>query len=188
VGDRKTTFFPRSQPPPTTTTTDASPTIVGFTPESGAIGAAVTITGTNFTSPAEVEFSGASAEASSVSDTELTVTVPEGATSGPLVVHLAGADVTSDGTFTVTTTTTESPPSIADITPSSGSVGDVVTITGTNFTPPAEVDFNGASVEGSVDSDTQLTATVPDGATSGPVHVTVAGGTATSPNDFVIEP
>ena len=40
----------------------------------------------------------------------------------------------------------------------------------------------------SVDSDTQVTATVPTGAVTGKIAVTMAGGTATSSTSFTVTP
>ncbi len=62
-----------------------------------------------------------------------------------------------------------SPPAITSFTPPSGAVGTPVTITGTNFTGASDVQFNGTSVGAgnfTVDLDTQITATVPAGATT----------------------
>lgn len=189
VGDRKTTFFPKPAPSDetdttTSPTTDGSPAVTGFSPESGPPGTLVTITGTSFTTPAEVEFNGDSVEALLASDTAMTAVVPQGATSGRLVVHLPGVDVTSEGSFTVTP---PAPPTIEAFEPASGLAGTtVVAVTGTGFRPDAQVDVNGAPAPATVESDTRLTATVPEGATSGPIHVRVGDSTATSPADFLV--
>jgi hypothetical protein len=64
--------------------------------------------------------------------------------------------------------------------------GTAVTITGSGFTGATEVDFGGVKApKMTVDSDSEITATSPTGA-SGPVHVTVVtpkGASATSPAD-----
>lgn len=54
------------------------------------------------------------------------------------------------------------------LSPSSGSIGSTVLITGINLTSASQVFFNGTS------------ATVPNGATNGLVTVTVSSGTLTS--------
>jgi hypothetical protein len=91
---------------------------------------------------------------------------------------------TSASDFTVTVPAL---PEITAFTPSSGPVGTSVTITGTNFTGTTAVEFNGtAAVTFTVDSDTQITATVPAGATTGPISVTNADGTGTSASDFTV--
>ncbi|HWR35267.1 MAG TPA: IPT/TIG domain-containing protein [Clostridia bacterium] len=78
-------------------------------------------------------------------------------------------------------------PTITSFTPTSGSAGDQVTITGTNFTGTTAVSFNGTNTATfNIASDTQLTASVPLGATSGKIAVTNAAGTGTSSSDFSI--
>jgi subtilisin-like proprotein convertase family protein len=72
--------------------------------------------------------------------------------------------------------------------PAPASVGDVVVITGTGFTGATSVKFGAISaVTFTVDSDTQITATVPAGASTGPISVTVPAGTASSTADFIVK-
>ena len=79
-------------------------------------------------------------------------------------------------------------PTISDFNPSSGAVGTSVTINGSNFGASPIVKFNGTTAASSVNSGgTQITATVPAGATSGKITVEVAGQTtATSITDFSV--
>jgi hypothetical protein len=80
-------------------------------------------------------------------------------------------------------------PSISSFTPDSGMVGDSVTISGTGFTGASDVSFNGTSaVAFSVDSDIQITATVPSGATTGAISVTNVDGTGMSSTNFTVVP
>jgi subtilisin-like proprotein convertase family protein len=78
-------------------------------------------------------------------------------------------------------------PSVTSFSPGQGKVGDTVTITGNDFTGAASVTFNGLSAVFNVNSDTQITATVPSGASTGPIAVTTPGGTGTGPTNFVVE-
>jgi hypothetical protein len=61
-----------------------------------------------------------------------------------------------------------------------------VTITGTGFTGPTNVLFNGTLAVSMVLNSTHVRATVPAGATTGPVSVNTTSGTATSSSDFTI--
>ena len=86
----------------------ASPTITSFTPPCGPVGTVVTITGTGFSdapSPVSaVTFNGTAATAFTVnSDTQITATVPTGATTGTIVVSTPSGKATSATSFTVTT-------------------------------------------------------------------------------------
>jgi hypothetical protein len=62
-----------------------------------------------------------------------------------------------------------------------------VTITGTSFTGTKKVTFGGVKATSfTVDSDTQVTATVPTGAKTGHIAITTPGGTAVSKNIFTV--
>jgi len=78
---------------------------------------------------------------------------------------------------------------ISDFNPKSGSAGTTVTITGTNFsTTPGNniVRFNNRQATVTSSTTTSIVATVPDGATTGKVTVTVAGVVATSSDDYMV--
>jgi hypothetical protein len=139
----------------------------------------VVITGTNFTTATAVAFGGTAATGFSVdSATQITVTVGAGST-GKVTVTAPGGTATSVADFTWVTA-----PTITSFLPTVGRAGTIVVITGTNFTGATAVAFGGTAATGfSVDSVTQITATVGAGAT-GKVTVTTAGGTATSVADF----
>ncbi len=83
------------------------------------------------------------------------------------------------------------PPTVDSFTPTSGIVGDPVTIHGSGFSSTAldnVVDFNGAlATVLSADAGTLETA-VPAGATTGKISVTVSGMRATSATDFTVIP
>jgi len=172
-----------------TVTTVSLPTIISFAPPAGIIGASVTITGTNFsTTPANntVMFNGTTATVTASTATSITTTVPSGATTGTITVTIASNTATSATNFTVTTAAL---PTITSFNPTSGSVGTSVIITGTNFnTTPANntVRFNGTTSVVTASTVSGITTTVPLGATSGKITVTVAGNTATSTNDFTV--
>ncbi len=77
-------------------------------------------------------------------------------------------------------------PVITGFAPASGAVNAGVIITGVHFNSASEVTFNGTSTPFVVNSDTQITATVPNNAASGPVSVTIPGGTAVSSTNFAV--
>jgi len=165
-----------SSPPP-------PPTITSFAPSSGGVGSSVVITGTNLTGATAVRFNGTAATAFTVdSPTQITATVPVGATSGAIVVTTPGGQTTNATVFTVLPL-----PTITSFVPSSGGVGSSVVITGTNLTGATAVRFNGtAATAFTVDSPTQITATVPVGATSGAIVVTTPGGQTTNATVFTV--
>jgi hypothetical protein len=161
------------------------PTITGFTPTAGGVGTTVTISGTNFTGASDVKFNTTSVGAGNFtvdSDTQITATVPSGATTGPISVATPSGIGTSSTPFSVVPA-----PTITSFTPTSGVTGTTVTINGTSFTATAEVKFNGVTATGFVfRTATKVKANVPAGATTGPISVTTASGTGTSSTDFVI--
>ena len=87
----------------TVTDVNPAPVVTSLSPNSGAIGAAVTITGTNFGATqgtSTVRFNGTVATPTSWNAASIVVPVPTGATTGPVVVTVGG--VASNGvSFTV---------------------------------------------------------------------------------------
>jgi hypothetical protein len=61
-----------------------------------------------------------------------------------------------------------------------------VNLTGNGFTGATAVAFNGTAATFTVTSDTQISATVPAGASTGPITVTTPAGTGTSPSSFTV--
>jgi IPT/TIG domain len=78
------------------------PTITSYSPTSGAIGAKVTIKGTNLEDANSASFNGTSAVIKSDSATSLKVKVPSGVTTGKISVTTSGGTVTSATKFKVT--------------------------------------------------------------------------------------
>src|ERR1700741_5362140 len=108
----------------------AGPSITSLTPTSGAVGASVTIAGSNFGSSqgsSTVKFNGTTSTVTSWSSTSISATVPAGATTGNVVVHASGVD-SNGSSFTVVPA-----PSITSLTPTSGAVGASATVAGSNF-------------------------------------------------------
>jgi len=158
------------------------PQITSFSPTSGPTGTKVTITGTGFTGAMEVDFNGVPDPTFHVdSDTQITSTVPSTATTGPISVTGPGGTGTSATNFTVTS------PSITSFSPMIGPWGTHVVVTGANFSGVTSVKFNGVTASFAINSSTQITATVPNGATTGPIAITTPVGTGTSSDPFTIK-
>ena len=101
------------------------------------------------------------------------------AQTSPTTNTFFGVDTAS---FTVTATVK---PTLTSFSPASAAVGATVTLTGKNLTGASKVTFNGVSAKLTVKSATQITATVPNGLSSGKIAVTTPGGTATSAASFI---
>ncbi|MBK8726358.1 MAG: tandem-95 repeat protein [Holophagaceae bacterium] len=155
-----------------------APAVSSFAPASGPVGTVVTLTGSNFPGLSAVKFNGVAAAFTVLSPTQVRATVPAGATTGPITVANALGSTTTPVAFTVTGAT--GVPRITSFSPTSGPVGTVVTIAGLNFTGATAVTFNGISASFLLVSGTKIKATVPAGATTGPIAVTGPSGTGTT--------
>ncbi len=94
-----------------------------------------------------------------------------------------GNDIVVSGTVS---NASASAPVVTDFTPASGPIGTAVTIGGSNFTGTTNVAFNGVAATFSNVTSTNLSATVPVGALSGPISVSTPDGTGASSNSFII--
>jgi len=146
----------------------------------GKVGAQVQILGQNFSGSSIVSFGTVPASTVTVSGTTfITATVPSGAKTGSVTVTTSSGTLASSKKFLVT-------PQITTVAPPSGAVGSLVTITGVSLIQAKKVTFGGVSATFTVNSDTQITATVPNGAKTGKIVVTTPGGTATSALKFTV--
>jgi len=154
---------------------------VKIQPQFASEGATVGIFGQGFTSSSIVQFGGVhAANVIATGTTFLTAKVPAGALTGSVTVTTGATTLTSNQSFRVT-------PQVVSFDPPSGSVGTQVTITGTGFTQTNGVGFgDNVPAEFTVNSDTQVTATVPAGAKTGPIGVVTKGGTAISSATFTV--
>jgi hypothetical protein len=150
-------------------------------PSAGPVGSTVTITGTNFIGTTDVNFGSAPATIQSSSDTEITVTVPNGSgTVDVVVVNGAGSSITKPADqFTYFPV-----PVVTGISPTSGTPGTPVTITGTGFTGVTDVGFGLSNVNIVSATDTEIVVNAPGGSGTVDITVTTPGGTsAMSPAD-----
>jgi len=166
--------------------------IIDFTPDSGPVGTSVTIFGTGFSAtPSQntVTFNGVAATVSSATVTQLVTSVPAGATTGPISVSTPSGSATSSTPFTVTTSGL---PTITGFTPTIGTPGTAVTISGTNFEPTLtnnKVMFNNVSYAPVTSATaTTIATSVPSGMGSGRISVATPAGKAVSTADFFIPP
>ena len=161
--------------------TKYSPFISLVNVRSGKEGAQVGILGQGFTSKSVVKFGGTAATKKTLTgSTFLQATVPAGALTGAVTVTTGTSVLTTPSTYKIT-------PTISSFTPTSGPVGTIVIITGTGLMQTTKVTFNKVSATSfTVNSDTQVTATVPTGSTTGKIAVTTKGGSATSTTSFTV--
>ncbi|MGA9963911.1 MAG: choice-of-anchor tandem repeat GloVer-containing protein [Terriglobales bacterium] len=160
---------------------DSLPTFISLLPSSGKVGKMIGILGQGFSRSSVVKFDGV--QATSVKNTGttfLSATVPPGALTGSVTVTTGSTTLTSNKTFRVT-------PQILSFSPSSGKVGTPVMINGVSLTQTSKVTFGGVKATSfTVNSDIQVTATVPTGAITGRIAITTQGGVATSPGVFTV--
>lgn len=149
------------------------PAITSFTPTTGSTGTMIVIAGNNFTSISGVSFGGVAAASFTVeSPTRITAIVGSGATGNVSLTNVYGTF--SRPGFAYFMPPSLPPPTITSLSPTSGVVGTMVTITGTNFDPlPAnnEVYFGATRATVTSATATQITCTVPAGASYIPVSV-----------------
>jgi hypothetical protein len=167
------------------------PGIQNITPGTGVVNTAVAITGFGFgdsQGSSTLTFNHIPGVIQTWTDTVILATVPTGASTGPVVVTVNGQP-SNQWPFTITCAL-NCAPTINGITPNTGAVNSVVTISGLGFgaTQGSNVVNFSQMANGVVLmkipatatdwSDNSITATVPSGATSGGVTVTTPAGTS----------
>jgi hypothetical protein len=160
-------------------TSTSAPTISSITPLEGLVGTTITVTGSGFSSGIQ----GAYVNTVPVTpgtingDTQLLFQVPNAAITGTITVVTTSGSVTSSQAFAVT-------PDVVTISPTTGPIGQVVTLTGSGFTGATVVTFGGGipATAFTVDSANTMTATVPAGATTGEIVITASGQSSSDPS------
>ena len=98
-------------------------------------------------------------------------------------ISYVGGTGSNDVTLTV-----YNPATVTSFSPTIGKTGTPVVITGSNFTNVSQVSFNGTTQPTyTINSQTQITTTVPSGATTGTISITTIAGTATSTTSFTVD-
>ncbi|GAA1722452.1 hypothetical protein GCM10009765_82990 [Fodinicola feengrottensis] len=166
--------------------------VLSVVPAAGSSGQTVTLHGAGFVLPASentVLFGETAATVTAATPTTLTVTVPDGATSGAVTVTTSAGSATSRESFTVRANAGSL--AVSDVSPTRGGAGTTVTISGAGFDPDAALDavsFGHTRAQVTAATATALTVTVPETAGSGPVTVAAGGRSAPSPAPFLVVP
>jgi uncharacterized repeat protein (TIGR03803 family) len=153
------------------------------TQKTGLVGSSVGMFGQGFSSSSVVKFGGVASISVTLSGTTyLTAKVPVGAKTGAVTVTTGSTTLTSPQTFKVK-------PKITSFSPSSGTIGTLVTINGSGLIQATSVKFGTVKATTfTVVSDSEVTADVPSGLAAGTVtiSITTPGGTANSPTKFTV--
>jgi hypothetical protein len=172
--------------------TGSQPIITGFSPQIGTTNppTPVEITGYNLTQVTSVEFDGALEEVAGGSGTNLQVNLinPNGTNasdSGPITVFWSGGKYTTSSNISM-----GAGPVASTFEPTEAAPNAQVVITGINLTSVTNVKFggsNGISASSfSATSQTQLSATVPFGALSGPIYLVSAKAYCLTSSNFTV--
>jgi hypothetical protein len=147
----------------------ASPSITDFTPSAGIVGSTITLNGSVFIGTTEVTIDGYDINATFdiISNNKITFIVPADAQQGTIKVTNAQGNSISIDLFTTL-------PIIGSITGGTFAVGASITLIGHTFTYATSLTFNGINQPAfTVVNDTEITTTIPVGATSGNVILTI---------------
>jgi hypothetical protein len=139
----------------------------------------VGIIGQGFSTATGVKFGTGTGTFTVVSDTYMTAKPASGATTGKITVLEPSGNLATPKSFKIT-------PSIKTFSPTSGTVGTSVVITGQSLSQTSAVKFGTVAATFTVNSDTQVTTTVPTGAVTGKISITTPGGTAMSTTNFTV--
>jgi hypothetical protein len=174
----------------------AGPSIASFSPATGAPGTVVTLQGAGLTGVGGVQFGRVASPRFTVTNgTTLQAVVPDHAATGPITVATAMGSFTSAEPFfaqpafasTEGSLAQAMGASLADFSPASARTGDVVTLSGSNFTGATQVKVGSvAATTFTVTGNTGLTFQVPVCASTAPITVTTPGGVTTSQDALVV--
>ncbi|HVN34431.1 MAG TPA: CARDB domain-containing protein [Casimicrobiaceae bacterium] len=166
--------------------------VASFSPASGPAGATVVIVGSGFSPSADrdsVRINGAAVSVVAAERTRLTITVPSGATTGPISVTVGGSTMSSATPFIVVAD--YGPPAIASFAPAVAAAGTTVAVAGSNFNPTiandsARIGLAAATIASATSAN--MTVTTPAGTGSGHIQVTTPKGSAASSGFLFIPP
>ncbi|MCX7912107.1 MAG: hypothetical protein N2506_04000 [Dehalococcoidales bacterium] len=172
---------------------------ISLSPSSGAAGSDVTINGTSFPASSSLTFKfdgstvsrkSGSSSTSSTGTFSSVITVPSTASAGSHTISVTAGSVTREATFTVTASAVLDP-----LSPSSGTAGTDVTVSGANFPASTALTFKFDTqtiTPKSGDTSTRAsgtfltTITIPQNATAGAHPIPVTAGTASASATFTV--
>jgi len=158
------------------------PHLTGFDPSSGVIGTEVKLHGHNLDRTTAVEFGGVKvAQFHAPAPTQLTVTVPLDARSGPVKLLSAQGDFTSATPFYL-------PPRLAKPEKLAAKPGDVVEFDGRNFLGLDSLYIGGQAVAFDFVANDKLKFIVADDLLGGGIELAAPGGRWISTNSFAVLP
>jgi uncharacterized repeat protein (TIGR03803 family) len=147
-----------------------------------AVGKTIQIVGNGLQTATSVTFGSVPAVFTAHSQTYISAIVPANAVAGFVTVTTPTATFTSSRKFQVI-------PTLTNISPTSGSVGSQVTITGTGLLGVNQVTFGGVKATAfTVNSATSIAVTVPAGALTGKIVVKEPGTSGASVGTFTVTP
>jgi uncharacterized repeat protein (TIGR03803 family) len=146
---------------------------------SARVNSSVELLGQGFNTASGVLFGTGAGTLTIGSDTFATAKIVAGATTGAITVEEPGGNLLTPLNFKIV-------PSITKFSPTSGTVGTPVVITGMSLSQTTAVKFGTVAATFTVNSNTQITTTVPTGAVTAKISVTTPGGTASSTTSFTV--
>jgi IPT/TIG domain len=165
------------------------PVITSFSPQSGPVGTIISLTGSGFTGANFAHVDGWNDTSLMIlSDTSAHVTVPTTG-NGPAMLSISNPTNTGYSSTNFVVTGPAAAPVINSFSPTSGPIGTIITIIGSNLAGAIAAQIgsvSGAQINGNFGSSVQLT--VPNTATAGAgvVSIRTAGGWAYSSTAFQV--
>jgi uncharacterized repeat protein (TIGR03803 family) len=144
------------------------------------VGGSVGLLGQNFSTATSVLFGTGAGTFTTSGNGFMTAKPANGDTTGVITVDEPGGNLVSPQSFKIL-------PVLKTFLPTSGPVGTQVVLTGTSFLQATTVKFGTKVATFTVNSDTQITTTVPTGAVTAKISVTTPGGTATTSTNFTVQ-
>jgi hypothetical protein len=156
------------------------PAIVSrFAPTYGAPGQRVELYGDSFLAGDRVTLNGLPVMIVQQEETQITVEIPRGATTGAFAVHRGGDTWPVDRQFEVVY-----PPRATHFAPRGGPVGTKVTITGEQFTPDTQVFLDRHRLRIVNRTENSLLVVIPPGASGHPFTIRTRGGEVVTARPF----